>query len=149
VWVFIRSLLDYTDVIYDNCSKIDTDKLEHVQHRACIIATEAIRLTKHETLLQEVGLETYFFFRYNGGYTGCPDLFEIMRNSVFHALNVTIHCFDHYSTVNQLIAFTHKIYKAIDFGHDVCAIFLDVSKAFDKVWHEGLIFKLKQIGISK
>ena len=52
-----------------------------------------------------------------------------------------------YSTVNQLIAFTHKIYKAIDFGHDVCAIFLDVSKAFDKVWHEGLIFKLKQIGI--
>ena len=51
------------------------------------------------------------------------------------------------STVNQLIAITHEIYKAIDSGHDVCAIFLDVSKAFDKVWHEGLIFKLKQIGI--
>ena len=29
----------------------------------------------------------------------------------------------------------------------MCAIFLDVSKAFDKVWHESLIFKLKQIGI--
>ena len=42
---------------------------------------------------------------------------------------------------------TQGIYKAIDSGHDVCAIFLDVSKAFDKVWHEGLIFKLKQIGI--
>ena len=54
----IRSLLDYTDIIYDNCSKFDTDKLKHVQHRACIIATGAIRLTKHETLLQEVGLET-------------------------------------------------------------------------------------------
>ena len=51
------------------------------------------------------------------------------------------------STVNQLIAITHEIYKAIDSGHDVCVIFLDVSKAFDKVWHEGLIFKLKQIGI--
>jgi hypothetical protein len=48
---FIRSLLDYTDVIYDNCSKFDTDKLEPVQRRACIIATGAIRLTKHETLL--------------------------------------------------------------------------------------------------
>ena len=54
----IRSLLDDTDVIYDNCSKFDTDKLKHVQHRACIIATGAIRLTKHGTLLQEIGLET-------------------------------------------------------------------------------------------
>ena len=26
-------------------------------------------------------------------------------------------------------------------------MFLDVSKAFDKVWHEGLFFKLKQLGI--
>ena len=27
-------------------------------------------------------------------------------------------------------------------------IFLDISKAFDKVWHKGIIFKLKQNGIS-
>ena len=26
--------------------------------------------------------------------------------------------------------------------------FLDISKAFDKVWHEGLLFKLKTIDIS-
>ena len=26
-------------------------------------------------------------------------------------------------------------------------VFCDVSKAFDKVWHAGLLFKLKKIGI--
>jgi hypothetical protein len=52
------------------------------------------------------------------------------------------------STVNQIIAITHNIYKSLDSGKDVCAIFLDVSKAFDKKWHEGLIFKLRQFGIT-
>jgi hypothetical protein len=51
-------LLDYTDVIYDNFSMFDTDKLEHFQRRACIIVTGDIRLTKNETLLQEVSIET-------------------------------------------------------------------------------------------
>ena len=47
------------------------------------------------------------------------------------------------SCINQLLAITHEMYKSFDDGFEVRGVFLDISKAFDKVWHEGLIFKLK------
>ena len=52
------------------------------------------------------------------------------------------------SCVNQLLSITHEIYSTFDDGLEVRSVFLDMSKAFDKVWHEGIIFKLKQNGIS-
>ena len=52
------------------------------------------------------------------------------------------------SCVNQLIAITHEIYQSFDPGYEVRRVLLDISKAFDKAWHEGLIFKLKQNCIS-
>ena len=52
------------------------------------------------------------------------------------------------STINQLLSITTDIYEAFEDYEEVRAVFLDISKAFDKVWHEGLIFKLQQNGIS-
>ena len=52
------------------------------------------------------------------------------------------------TTVNQLLAITHNIYESLDSDKDVCAIFRDVSKTFDKVWHEGLISNLRQFVIT-
>ena len=51
------------------------------------------------------------------------------------------------STINQLIHICNNIYKGLDLSKDVCLVFLDVSKAFDKVYHKGLLFKLQQLGI--
>ena len=51
------------------------------------------------------------------------------------------------STVKQLISITHEIHKAFDNKNEIRAVFLDISKAFDTVWHEGLVHKLKRIGI--
>ena len=52
------------------------------------------------------------------------------------------------SCTNQLSAITHEIYRSFDKGFEVEGVFLDISKAFYKVWHKGLILKLKQNGIS-
>ena len=52
------------------------------------------------------------------------------------------------STVNQLVFLCHKIYEALAEGKDVCFVSLDASAAFDRVWHQGLLYKLKCYGIS-
>jgi hypothetical protein len=53
----VHSLLDYSDVIDDNCSNIDSTKIDNIQRRACIILTGAIRVTKHKTLFKEADVE--------------------------------------------------------------------------------------------
>ena len=50
--------------------------------------------------------------------------------------------------INQLSSITHEISKYFDNGIDSRSVFLGISKAFDKVWHKGVIFELEQNGIS-
>ena len=52
------------------------------------------------------------------------------------------------STVNQLNEIYNTFCKALDEGKEVRAIVCDISKAFDRVWHKGLLFKLKSAGVS-
>ena len=48
------------------------------------------------------------------------------------------------SCINQLLSINHEILNTFDKGLEVRGIFLDISKTFDKEWHDGLIFKLRQ-----
>ena len=37
------------------------------------------------------------------------------------------------SSINQLLSIIHEIYESLDVGLEVRSVFLDISKAFDKV----------------
>ena len=55
------------------------------------------------------------------------------------------------SCISQLLSITHEIYRSFDCNPsvDVRGIYLDISKAFGKVWHDGLIYKLKFVWCRK
>ena len=52
------------------------------------------------------------------------------------------------SCINQLLWITHNIFQSLNDGLETRGIFLNISKVPDKVFHESLLFKLKQNGIS-
>ena len=86
----------------------------------------------------------------------CVKIFELLiYNKLFHFFQINNLISPNQSgfkpgnsCTNQLLAITHEIYKSFDNGYEVRGAFLDISKAFDKVWHKGLIYELKQNGIS-
>ena len=51
------------------------------------------------------------------------------------------------STIHQLLYLYDTFCKALDDKKDVRIVFCDQSKAFDRVWHKGLLHKLQTIGI--
>ena len=52
------------------------------------------------------------------------------------------------SAVNQLVDLYNTFSRALDEGKEVRVVFCDISKAFDRVWHKGLLAKLKHYGIT-
>ena len=88
----------------------------------------------------------------------CGKIFEkIMFNAIFKFLEVNSLLSSNQSgfrpndsCVHQLISITHSIYSSFDCNPslEVRGVFLDISKAFDRVWHDALLFKLRSNGIN-
>ena len=53
------------------------------------------------------------------------------------------------STTCQLLHTYHTFCEAVDSGKEIRVVFCDVSKAFDRVWHRGLLHTLRATGCSE
>ena len=52
------------------------------------------------------------------------------------------------STTNQLTFLYDAFCRALDEEKEIRVVFCDISKAFDRVWHKGLVHKLEAAGIT-
>ena len=55
---FIRPLLEYGDIIWDNCTQQEKTELDKIQNEAARIATGATKLVSVDALYKEIGWET-------------------------------------------------------------------------------------------
>ena len=55
---FIRLLLEYADVVWDNCAQYEANELEKIQHEVVCIVSGATKLVSIEKLLKEVRWDT-------------------------------------------------------------------------------------------
>ena len=51
-------------------------------------------------------------------------------------------------TINQLVFLYNEFSKAIDMQKEVRVVFCDITKAFDRVYHPALLYKLRKSGIT-
>lgn len=51
-------------------------------------------------------------------------------------------------TMDHIVRLADSIYKTLEAKQYTVGIFIDLEKAYDLLWHEGLIFKLAKLGIS-
>ena len=57
-FAFIRPLFEYTDVVWDNCTKYESNELEKIQNEAARTVTGATKLVSINALLTETRWET-------------------------------------------------------------------------------------------
>ena len=47
------------------------------------------------------------------------------------------------SCINQPLPITYNVCKSFGCRYELRCVFLDIMKVFDKVWHDGVTFKLE------
>ena len=51
------------------------------------------------------------------------------------------------STIDHIVRLADDAHKAVNNGQYTLAVMVDLEKAFDLVWHQGLLYKMEQLGL--
>ena len=99
---FIRPLLDYADVIYDQPSNASfAKKIESVQYNAALAITGAIKGSSREKLYQELGLEYLYRRRWARRLCLLYKIFQLVSHPIFmifyHHWEVLVDMLIHFS----------------------------------------------------
>ena len=55
---YVRPLLEYANIVFDNCTEHDKSQLENIQYKALLLITGAKQGTSYERLIEETGFQT-------------------------------------------------------------------------------------------
>ncbi|GFT72852.1 hypothetical protein TNCV_5065791 [Trichonephila clavipes] len=78
-----------------------------------------------------------------------PKSFRTPENE--ERVHVSVHTKQHGSvikgsTITQLLRVTELVHTGFQNPYATGILFVDIAKAFDKIWHDGLVSKLMRLG---
>ena len=95
---FIRPLLDYADVIYDQTFNASfSKKIESVQYNATLVITRAIKGSSREKLYQELGLEYLYRWRWTRRLCLLYKVFQLVSHPIFMI------CYHHWEALVDML----------------------------------------------
>jgi hypothetical protein len=105
---------------------------------------------KHRGVKNQMGVSIAWNFAATIGkkaYNCETNFLMVLMPLVEHNKLIPTHQFgfgQRHSTIEQPHRILHRINEAFEHKAYCSAAFLDISQAFDKVWHTGLLYKLRQ-----
>ena len=116
-----------------NCS-LQTGRFPHMWKSAIIIALFKKGIKSDPTNYRPISLLSCV------GKVFERVIFKYIYNSLIELIYKYQSGFMHkHFTVHQLIEIYHNICLALENHKIICSVFCDISKAFDRIWHKGLI----------
>ena len=76
---------------------------------------------------------------YNNLYAHCAENALLSKNNSGFKKND--------GAINRLLYLVDRIFQGLDDEKEIAMTFLDITKAFDRVWHRGLLFQLECFSI--